>query len=79
MEALNPVLVVPGHRTVAAPADLGAIRFTRAYLADFQKIVAAAPDAATATAELIERYPDAGMQIAARLGPKVVMGETTWG
>jgi len=41
--------------------------------------VAAAPDGATATGELLKAYPQAGMQIAAQLGPKVAKGEMAWG
>jgi hypothetical protein len=41
--------------------------------------VAAAVDGASATDELLKAYPQAGMQIAAQLGPKVVKGEITWG
>jgi glyoxylase-like metal-dependent hydrolase (beta-lactamase superfamily II) len=79
MAALEPVLVVPGHRLPGALADVSAVHFTKDYIATFRDVVAASPDAASATTELIERYPDAGMRIAAELGPKVVKGEMKWG
>ena len=79
MQGLDPALVVPGHRPPAAPADASALAYTRDYLAAFRRLVAAAPDGATATDELLKAYPQAGMQIAAQLGPKVVKGEMAWG
>jgi hypothetical protein len=78
MKALEPDLVVPGHRTPDAAADVTAIDRTRDYLAVFQEVVAAVPDGA-ATEALIRRYPAAGMQIAAQIGPKVAKNEMKWG
>ena len=79
MQGLQPALVVPGHRQPTAPADASALAYTRQYIAAFRRIVAAAPDGATATEQLLEAYPQAGMQIAAQLGPKVAKGEMAWG
>ena len=79
MQALDPVLVVPGHRQPAAPADASALSYTREYLAAFRRIVAEAADGAAAAEALLKAYPQAGMQIAAQLGPKVVKGEISWG
>jgi len=79
MQALEPVLVVPGHRQPTAAADASALAYTREYLAGFRRIVSEAADAATATEALVAAYPKAGMQIAAQLGPKVVKGEMSWG
>ena len=62
-----------------APADVSAIRYTRDYLNAFEEILASAPDGAAATEALVKRYPDAGMLIAAQIGPKVAKGEMTWG
>jgi glyoxylase-like metal-dependent hydrolase (beta-lactamase superfamily II) len=77
--ALDPQLVVPGHRLPGSPTDLRAVRHTRDYLTAFTEVLAATPDGASATAELLRRYPDAGMVIAAQIGPKVAKGEMTWG
>jgi glyoxylase-like metal-dependent hydrolase (beta-lactamase superfamily II) len=79
MQELDAATVVPGHRLPTAAADASALAYTREYLAAFRRIVAAAPDGATATGELLKAYPAAGMQIAAQLGPKVVKGEMKWG
>ena len=79
MEALEPKLVVPGHRLPDAPADVSAIRYTRDYLIGFEEIVASALDGDAATEALVARYPNAGMLIAAQIGPKVAKGEMNWG
>ena len=79
MEALEPQLVVPGHRLPDAPADVSAIRYTRDYLNAFEEILASTPDGTRATDGLVARYPDSGMLIAAQIGPKVAKAEMTWG
>jgi glyoxylase-like metal-dependent hydrolase (beta-lactamase superfamily II) len=79
MEALEPLLVVPGHRLPDAPADVSAIRYTRDYLNAFEEILAPALDGAAVTDGLVGHYPDAGMLIAAQIGPKVAKGEMSWG
>lgn len=79
LEALQPSFVVAGHRAAGTPTDTTAIHHTRDYLRFFDKTIANAPDAATAEAELLAAYPDAGLQIAANLGTKVAKGEMAWG
>ncbi|QYN33818.1 MBL fold metallo-hydrolase [Pseudonocardia sp. DSM 110487] len=79
MAALDPRLVVPGHRLPGTPADASAITATRDYLLAFEEELGKAADGAALTAALIERYPDNGMQIAAQIGAKVAKGEMTWG
>jgi glyoxylase-like metal-dependent hydrolase (beta-lactamase superfamily II) len=79
MAALNPDLVVPGHRLPDAAADISAIAATREYLVTFDQLLAQAADGAALTAALIERYPGNGMQIAAQIGAKVAKGEMSWG
>ena len=79
MEALDPELVVAGHRLPGTANDVSALRYTRTYLQDFERIVAGSSDGPAATAALVEAYPESGMLIAAQLGPKVAKGEMTWG
>ncbi|MEV4313584.1 MBL fold metallo-hydrolase [Actinocrispum sp. NPDC049592] len=79
MAALDPVLVVPGHRLPGTPADSTAIAATREYLVTFEKELAAAADGAALTETLTSRYPGHGMLIAAQIGAKVAKGELTWG
>lgn len=79
MTALDPQLVVPGHRLPATPADVTAITGTRAYLIAFEEELGKAADGAALTEALVARYPDHGMLIAAQIGAKVAKGEMTWG
>jgi glyoxylase-like metal-dependent hydrolase (beta-lactamase superfamily II) len=79
MAALDPELVVPGHRLPDTAADATAIANTRAYLTAFEQELDAAADGAALTAALVQRYPGYGMLIAAQLGAKVAKGEMTWG
>jgi glyoxylase-like metal-dependent hydrolase (beta-lactamase superfamily II) len=79
MAALDPRLVVPGHRLPGTPADASAITATRDYLIAFEEELGKAADGAALTAALVRRYPDNGMQIAAQIGAKVATGEMKWG
>jgi glyoxylase-like metal-dependent hydrolase (beta-lactamase superfamily II) len=79
MSALDPELVVPGHRRPATAADPSAITATREYLLAFDQELAKAADGAALTEALTARYPDHGMLIAAQIGAKVAKGEMTWG
>jgi glyoxylase-like metal-dependent hydrolase (beta-lactamase superfamily II) len=79
MAALDPRLVVPGHRLPGAPADATAITATRDYLAAFEAELATAADGAALTEALVARYPGNGMLIAAQIGAKVAKGEMSWG
>ncbi|WP_405011011.1 MBL fold metallo-hydrolase [Kitasatospora sp. NBC_01539] len=79
MEALEPALVVAGHRTAGAPTDTSAITWTRDYLKDFERELGKAPDAAAAQTAMLRLYPDAGLPVAVELGTKVAKGELVWG
>ncbi|MFC4472642.1 MBL fold metallo-hydrolase [Streptomyces xiangluensis] len=79
MAALEPQLVVPGHRLPDAPADASAITATRDYLVAFEEELTKAADGASLTEALVKRYPDNGMVIAAQIGAKVAKGEMKWG
>jgi glyoxylase-like metal-dependent hydrolase (beta-lactamase superfamily II) len=79
LEALDPTLVVAGHRDPAFPADVRAIRHTRDYLAAFESAITASGTAEEAEKTLQARYPDAGLGVAAHLGTRVAKGEMSWG
>lgn len=79
MQALNPELVIAGHRLPGTANDISGIEYTRTYLETFEQILSASADGAATTASLIEKYPNSGMLIAAQLGPKVAKGEMAWG
>ncbi|KKD03999.1 MBL fold metallo-hydrolase [Streptomyces sp. WM6386] len=79
MAALDPQLVVPGHRLPDTAADASAITATRDYLLAFEEELGKAADGAALTEALIARYPGNGMLIAAQIGAKVAKGEMKWG
>ncbi|MFI8536764.1 MBL fold metallo-hydrolase [Streptomyces aquilus] len=79
MAALEPQLVVPGHRLPGTAADASAIAATRDYLVAFEEELGKAADGAALTEALVARYPDHGMLIAAQIGAKVAKGEMKWG
>lgn len=79
IEALDPALVVPGHRAPGAPATVEAVRYTRDYLNAFEEVLKDQDTGAAVTEELVRRYPDAQLLVAAQLGGKVAKGEMKWG
>ena len=79
MLALNPTLVIPGHRLPGTATDSSALEYTRSYLQEFERVLEISADGAATTAALVAAYPASGMLIAAQLGPKVAKGEMTWG
>jgi glyoxylase-like metal-dependent hydrolase (beta-lactamase superfamily II) len=79
MAALDPDLVVPGHRLPGTLADASAITATREYLVAFEEELGKAVDGTALTEALLARYPDNGMVIAAGIGAKVAKGEMAWG
>lgn len=79
MLALEPELVIAGHRLPDTANDASALEYTKTYLQEFEEILSASADGAATTAALTEAYPNSGMLIAATIGPKVAKGEMTWG
>ncbi|WP_374854222.1 MBL fold metallo-hydrolase [Herbiconiux liangxiaofengii] len=77
--ALEPQLVVPGHRLPGTATDASAVGYTRDYLVNFEQVLERSTDGAATTAALVDGYPESGMLIAAQIGPKVAKGEMTWG
>lgn len=78
-EALEPTLVIAGHRDPAFPADVSAIRHTRDYLSAFESAITSSETADQAEKTLQATYPNAGLGVAAHLGTRVAKGEMTWG
>ncbi|GIG59334.1 MBL fold metallo-hydrolase [Longispora fulva] len=79
MAALDPALVVPGHRLPGTATDVTALAHTKGYLEAFDDELSVAGTGAELTAAMVRRYPHAGMLIAAQIGAKVAKGEMTWG
>ncbi|GAA5014381.1 MBL fold metallo-hydrolase [Kitasatospora paranensis] len=77
MTALDPALVLPGHRaasTPAAPGASSAIAFTQDYLKAFERELGRTGDAAAAEAALLRLYPDAALPSAAEAGTRAALG-----
>jgi glyoxylase-like metal-dependent hydrolase (beta-lactamase superfamily II) len=56
--ALNPAIVVAGHKKVERDNDLSIIAESQQYLRDFSAIVGQENTAAVIVARMVERYPD---------------------
>ncbi|MFD9335290.1 MBL fold metallo-hydrolase [Streptomyces sp. NPDC060028] len=78
MAALDPALVVPGHRLPGTATDATPISYTRDYLTAFETELGKAADGQALTDAMTARHPDAGMLIAVQIGAKVATGEMTW-
>lgn len=77
--ALDPRIVVPGHRLPGTAADGTAVAATREYLLAFEADLSMAADAAQLIDRMIARYPDYGLVVSVEIGAKVVFGEMSWG
>ena len=79
LEALNPTLVIAGHRAAGSADDVTALHHTRDYLLRFDTVIAQSATGAEAEKALLATYPEAGLKVAAHLGSLVAKGEMTWG
>lgn len=78
MAALDPSIVVPGHRLPGAAADRSAIAATRDYLLAFEQELDAAKTSEQLIAAMTARYPDYGLTVSLEIGAKVALGEMSW-
>jgi glyoxylase-like metal-dependent hydrolase (beta-lactamase superfamily II) len=78
IEALKPLVVVPGHMAAGSALDTSAIRFTRQYLQRFDAEAARTKTAAQLIDAMKKAYPQAGLGIALDIGAKVNKGEMQW-
>jgi glyoxylase-like metal-dependent hydrolase (beta-lactamase superfamily II) len=78
MQALKPVVVVPGHMAAGTALDAGNIAYTRDYLLRFDAEVAKAKNAVELVEAMKKSYPQAGLGIALDIGAKVNKGEMQW-
>lgn len=78
-DALQPSIVVAGHKPPGAPDDARALRFTREYLVFFEGAVKASKNSAELIARLKARFPQARDYIDGFIlnnSAQVAMGET---
>lgn len=78
IQALKPVVVVPGHMKIGDALDESSINFTRKYLKDFLAAIPQAQDSQALFGALKKQYPDAGLTIALDISAKVAKGEMKW-
>ncbi|MDW5316844.1 MBL fold metallo-hydrolase [Rhizobium sp. PL01] len=77
--ARKPVIVVAGHMTPEAKADISGVRHTIAYLKAFEEELAKHKDSTSLKAAMDARFPGLGMSVALDIGSKVATGEMKWG
>ena len=70
IEALKPVILIPGHEGPGAKHDLSAIAWMKKYIADWDKDVAASKSAAEMHAKVIKQYPGLAMEYTSGLWPR---------
>ncbi len=78
IDALKPVIVVPGHMAAGTALDASAIRYTRDYLQRFDVEAAKAKTGAELIDAMKKAYPNAGLGMALDIGAKVNKGEMQW-
>lgn len=78
IEALEPLVVIPGHMAAGTALDTSSIAYTRNYLTHFDASAAEARNAAELIETMKKAYPEAGLGIALDIGAKVRKGEMSW-
>ncbi|WP_448949834.1 MBL fold metallo-hydrolase [Labrys neptuniae] len=77
--ARKPSIVVPAHHAEGAPEGLAAVKFTRDYIAGFNREAEKAKDGAALIEAMKGLYPKLGGVDSLDLSAKVVKGEMKWG
>ncbi|MEW9305790.1 MBL fold metallo-hydrolase [Labrys neptuniae] len=77
--ARKPKIVVPAHHAERAPEGLAAVKFTRDYIAAFNREAEKAKDSAALIEAMKALYPKLGGLDSLDLSAKVVKGEMKWG
>lgn len=78
IEALDPLVVIPGHMAAGTPLDTNSIAYTRNYLTRFDASAAKTKSAAELIETMKKAYPEAGLGVALDIGAKVRKGEMSW-
>jgi hypothetical protein len=68
ISALNPAIVVPGHKTADRANDPAALKFMKSYLADFDAAIAASKTAADLMTRVKQNYPGLQLEIILQIG-----------
>ena len=78
MAALQPTVVVPGHRLPGTAMDVTAVTCTQGYLQAFEKNAAATQTSVELIDAMTKAYPAAPMGLSLAIGAKVNKGEMKW-
>lgn len=78
IEALNPMVVIPGHFADNSPLDLRSVRFTANYIRAFDEETAKARNATALIEAMKKRYPNLAGESSLELSAKVAKGEMQW-
>jgi len=78
IEALKPLVVVPGHFQAGAPLNLDSVRYTIRYIETFDREVVKAANAADLITAMKRDYPQAQGTDSLDLSAKVAKGEMQW-
>ncbi len=78
LDALKPVVVVPGHAPSNQYLSPASIEYTRRYIKTFAEKMKEAPDAAALRAEMNRIYPDAAMPFCLEYSSKILKDHWVW-
>lgn len=78
IEALNPVVVIPGHFADGSPLDLRSVKFTADYIRAFDEEDARTKDSAALISAMKKRYPGLHGEESLEMSAKVAKGEVQW-
>jgi glyoxylase-like metal-dependent hydrolase (beta-lactamase superfamily II) len=78
LEALDPLVVIPGHAPSAAFVSPDAIRFTREYLTAFVEELKRCEDSAQIMAAMERRYPGLATHICLEYSAKILKEQYPW-
>jgi glyoxylase-like metal-dependent hydrolase (beta-lactamase superfamily II) len=75
LQALNPVIVIPGHQTPDQETTPASIAFTMAYLGAFDYALATATTPEQLQAQIREKYPELALDIILNIGSKAAFAQ----
>jgi len=78
LDALKPVVVVPGHAPSAEYLSPASIDYTRRYIETFREAMKTSEDSTALRAEMNRIYPDAAMPFCLEYSSKILKDGWTW-
>jgi glyoxylase-like metal-dependent hydrolase (beta-lactamase superfamily II) len=78
LEALDPLVVVPGHAPSADYLSPDAIAFTRDYIEAFLDALGESDNSDDLVATMLEKYPNAGLRFALEYSARILRDDWQW-